>query len=166
MTSKDGKLNEFAKMAFRLLDEINQAINDGSQVDKAMPDVQERIVTCVTGLHSEIRRHDDMALREHNPERYSKMCVARHIDDVDASLESFFNEVKEARLRHQIADVHLITRVIIDQDSSESPALGFAHFGAVQEAESMCAWAMGRAIEERRKFISHIGSEGTRAARK
>jgi len=159
------ELHEFAKLTFRLLDDINQTIEDGRDLESSISDVQGRIRTCAAGLHAEIRKHDAMASQEHKPERYSKLSQARPLDDCEKSLEQFFDEVKAARIRHQIPDVHIITKVNIETSGGESAAMGFAHFGAIQEAESMCSWAMGRAIEKRRDFIAHMSEQGIKHAR-
>lgn len=156
-------LNEYAKMAFRLLDEVNQAICDGRDVED-IPEIRIRITACVQGLHTQIRTHDNMAQAEHLPDRYSKMCVARPVEQADAAIEAFFTEVKAARIRHQLADVHVVTRANVEQMDGEAPAMAYAHFGAIQEAEGMCAWAFGRATEQRRAYILRVRMQGIKAA--
>lgn len=158
------QLSEFSKMAFRLLDEINQQVIDCHDVGD-LSDISERIATCVAGLSGGLREHDRIAGAEHKPERYSQMCEARPMADCETSLDAFFADVKAARLHHQIADVHLITRVILKTKDGETPAMGFAHFGSVQEAEGMCAWAMGRAAEKRREAIANLTEQGKKGAR-
>ena len=101
---------------------------------------------------------------EHNPARYSEMSKSRPSDEVDKSIDAFCNEVKEARIRHKIADVHVILRVLVDRDGDESPALATLHFGAIQESEGMCAYAFARSAEERRRFVDWNKTAGTKSA--
>lgn len=101
---------------------------------------------------------------EHNPARYSEMSKPRTSDEVDKSIDAFIKDVREARIRHKIADVHVIVRVIVDRDGDEAPALATLHCGAIQEAEGMCAYAFARSAEERRKFVDWNKTTGAKSA--
>lgn len=104
---------------------------------------------------------------ESKPERYSEMSRPKHPDQADKDLEAFFAEVKAARIKHKIADVHVLVRVVTsDDEDAEVPGFASAHFGAVQEAEGMCAWGLARSVEDRRRFVERMGEAGIRAARK
>ncbi len=157
------KLNEFAKLSFRLLEDINQALHYGQDIAD-MEDIQNRINVCIAGLHESIREHDSMSKSENNPERYSRMCLASPIEDANNSLDIFLSDVTHSRQRNRIADVSIITRVIIEKQDGDYPAMGFAHLGSAQESESMCAWALGLAMERRREYIAQMGEQGKKAA--
>lgn len=104
--------------------------------------------------------------RQNNPERYSEMCAPRQRDEADAALVAFFQDVTAARLKHRIADVHVVARVVMHEGDGEVSGFASAHIGAEQEAEGMCGWAFARAAETRRDFVDHMKSQGARAGRK
>lgn len=105
----------------------------------------------------------------HKPMRYSQMCAARSKKEVDAAIAAFYEDLEAIRLKHAIADVHVILRFIIqiyEEPDGELPAVGSMHIGAIQEAEGMCAWAYAKASEVRRDFVDSQKSQGIQSARK
>lgn len=103
---------------------------------------------------------------EHNPARYSEMSKPRPDEDSQASINEFFADVRTAREKHKIADVHVIVRVIIERDGEEFPGMSFAHFGSVQESEGMCAWAFAQSAEARRAFVDYCKVVGAKHTQK
>lgn len=97
---------------------------------------------------------------EHNPGRYSELSRPRPADEIDASIAAFTKEVLEARIRHKLADVHMVIRVVIDRDGDDAAAFSTAHLGAVQEAEGMCAYALAAAVESRSQFVNFNAKAG------
>lgn len=154
------KLNEYSKMALNLLNEIWTTLSEDKDV-LDIPDIDKRIGEVVRALYTETSANDDVVKRENNPEQYTRMCVARSRKDCDAALDAFFEELMAARLRNQIADVHVLIKTTIEKDGVEFPSMSYMHLGAVQEAEGMCAWGLGKATERRRNFTEHMMKQGS-----
>lgn len=98
----------------------------------------------------------------HDPATYEALNVPLTLEEADARLNEFMEDLREIRRKHGIADVHVITRCVI---KGGGPALGSIHLGAVQEAEGMAAWAFARAGEERRHFVNNMKSAGIASSR-
>lgn len=101
---------------------------------------------------------------ENNPARYSEMSKPKTGAEADAAIAAFYKEVSEARIRHKLADVHVIVRVIVDVGNDDAAALSIAHMGAMQEAEGMCAYAFARSAETRRAAVDGNKVAGARSA--
>jgi len=101
---------------------------------------------------------------EHNPARYSEMSKPRTADEVDASISAFHTELSALRIRHKLADVHVVVRVIVDRDGDDIAAFSIMHFGAIQEAEGMCAYAFANSAEARRRFVDGSKAAGQTSA--
>ena len=74
---------------------------------------------------------------ENNPARYSEMSKPKNDADAQSDINAFFKDVKIAREKYKIADVHVIVRTIIERDGDDFPGMSSAHFGATQESEGM-----------------------------
>ena len=101
---------------------------------------------------------------EHNPGRYSEMSNPRTSEEIDTSIEAFYAELSALRIRHKLADVHVIVRVIVDRGGDDVPAFSVMHCGAIQEAEGMCAYAFANSAEMRRKFVDGSKVAGQKSA--
>ena len=101
---------------------------------------------------------------EHNPARYSEMSKPRTGDEIDKSIEAFYEELSALRVRHKLADVHVIVRVIVDVNGDDAPAFSTMHCGSIQEAEGMCAYAFARSAEKRSQFVNGSKVAGAKSA--
>lgn len=103
---------------------------------------------------------------EHNPARYRELSEPRTDDELDSSIKEFYKAVQELRVQHKLPDVHVIIKVNVKTPTGEVPAFATAHFGAMVEAESMCAYGFARAGEERKQWVDQSKENGIRAVRK
>jgi hypothetical protein len=97
-----------------------------------------------------------------NPKLYGQMCEPfENQAEANEALTAFFEDVKAAREKHGITDVHLILSGYTAGGEDDPGAwLTSAHIGSPREAEAMCAWALGKAQEERRAMIADFLSIG------
>lgn len=102
---------------------------------------------------------------EENPARYRELSKPRPRGEVDVSLNKFFTEVQEARVRHGIADVHVVTRMILQHEDTETAAFAIGHMGDEMQAEAMCAYAFAAAGAKRLKIVDQHKAQGVRYAR-
>lgn len=113
-----------------------------------------------------------MAERESNPMRYHELSapVPRHL--FEERLEAFFAEFKELRIKHKLADVHVVVRgtVIVQddllQEATAIPVMTSGHFGDSTLQEPMLAWAFGRAGANRAHNIDNYKADGQRSGRR
>lgn len=93
---------------------------------------------------------------EKNPGRYRDMSHPH--DSAAAAREAFMRfheEVVAARIKHRMADVHVIVMYNYrTEDGDEAQAIANAHLGNSLLAESMCAFAYGREKKERDEAIA------------
>jgi len=100
-----------------------------------------------------------------NPARYSEMSKPKNDVDAQSDINAFFEDVKIAREKYKIADVHVIVRTIVERDGNDFPGMSSTHYGATQEIEGMCAWAFARSAESRRRFVDYCKVVGAKLDR-
>jgi hypothetical protein len=113
-----------------------------------------------------------MPILDHSPSRYRELSEPVPRGVIDDRLQAFFKELQELRIKHKIADVHVIVRadVIVQDDliaeAEVAPVMTSGHLGDSRLAEPMTAWAFGRASAERMQEIDNVKANGIRAGRR
>ncbi len=95
---------------------------------------------------------------------YRKMLEPFESDAAaNAALEAFFNDLRELRAKHRIADVYTIAMInSIQPDGTEGQAMARAMNGNGLNGETMVAWALGQEQANRQQNIATILAAGGR----
>jgi hypothetical protein len=102
-----------------------------------------------------------------NPALYRTMLEPVSVDEANANLTKFFEEVYAIREKHHLPDVHITIQVNIRyDDGSEGTVLTSMHIGNELQAEAMTAYSHGRQAALRQERISLLADEGGCAIKK
>lgn len=98
----------------------------------------------------------DLAFEEESLGRYLEMQKPHEsIGELDSAMKSFFDDVLRSRVKHGIADVHVIILAnALAADGQIGTMQSSAHFGLDLNAEPMCAWSLGREQRQRQDRIA------------
>jgi hypothetical protein len=86
-------------------------------------------------------------------------------DACNAALKAFYEDVREARKKHKIRDVLVVTSgsVTYEGDDGEGEWVTMASFGNSATVPSLAAYAYGQATAEEREHLNKLlGGKGTR----
>ena len=95
-----------------------------------------------------------------NGRRYHEFNKAVTREQSEEMLMAFFTDVAMARIKHGIADVHVVVRQTLDCEGDYVSGYSSAHLGNEFEAEAMCAWAFARSGADRARLIDTAKARG------
>ena len=104
-------------------------------------------------------------MESQNPEIYRECCTPKPPEQAQADWEAFCQAVYELRVKHQIPDLCLVARMVLQYPEGEGQAMTIAHFGDELQAEPMTAWAFGHEQAERQQRIARVVLDATKAMR-
>jgi hypothetical protein len=94
------------------------------------------------------------------------------VEKVNEAVEAFMGELRALREKHKIQDVHIVIAgtclgADVDEEGKreEFPWMLTAHHGDQLKAESMAAYAFGRAAADRQEFVGKQTSRAIRPAK-
>lgn len=95
-----------------------------------------------------------------DPETYRKVSAPfPSTDAANAAIDAFYHDVREARAKHGIRDVHLIMGGEMLSDGNSQEFYMSAHIGSTSNAEAMTAWAFGKAQARRQEEVMRLIEE-------
>jgi hypothetical protein len=90
-----------------------------------------------------------------DPENYRTMSTPfSSLEDAQDELDQFFEEVRIARQKHKIADVHVIVSTNVKTENLIKRFSGAAHFGDATNGLEMSAEGMKVELDARKKVIA------------
>ena len=97
-------------------------------------------------------------LFEQNPARYRELSEPfKNAEEANKAIQAFYEEVKAARIKHRIKDVHLVMGIGgLNASGTEGEMILSAHIGSEDRQESMLAYAFGVAQAERQQRIAEF----------
>ncbi len=82
-----------------------------------------------------------------------------NVADAANAIDKFWDEVYALRVKHRIADVHLVIAVNAIGDTGNEGRIALnGHIGSQLNAESMIAYAIGMVQAERQQMIAELVS--------
>ena len=104
-------------------------------------------------------------MESQNPEIYRKCCTTKPPEQAQTDWEAFCQEVYELRVKHQIPDLCLVARMVLQYPEGEGQAMTIAHFGDELQAEPMTAWAFGHEQSQRQERIASLVLDASKMLR-
>ena len=90
-----------------------------------------------------------------DPVNYKAMSAPfATLEEAQGELELFFEEVRLARQKHKIADVHVIVSTNVQTENLIKRFSGAAHFGDATNGLEMCAEGMKVELDAWKKVIA------------
>ena len=91
-----------------------------------------------------------------DPEKYRRLSAPRAVEETNAAINAFFDDLGLLREKHGMADVTCIVGVKIQYPESVGEGITSCHYGDSTNQERMLAWALGQAQAERRELINTL----------
>lgn len=102
-------------------------------------------------IHFIAKKERRMSSTEPDPNLYAELCSQRFTaEEVDTSLQAFWDEVYELRRKYKLRDVSI---VVGGDVAGQGPFMWSAHAGNEAEAETMAAWHLGMTQSRRQERI-------------
>lgn len=80
-------------------------------------------------------------------------------DEADAALNAFFEELRELRKKHRIANTYTVAQVsALDDEGYEQDLITAAHNGDNQRVLAMVAWAFGREQKHHEQMVRRLAT--------
>lgn len=102
-----------------------------------------------------------------DPALYRQLSVPfPSVDDANASIKAFCDELAELRKKHRIRDLLFTIRIgLVDEAGTEGDSTLVNHFGDRASMESMAAYTYGTMSARRQELMRAYVSNGSKAVR-
>ncbi|HKY40667.1 MAG TPA: hypothetical protein VJN18_32250 [Polyangiaceae bacterium] len=101
-----------------------------------------------------------------NPKLYAQMCKPfESIEEANAALQAFVDEIYELRAKHRIRDVTLLCEIAVDYEGEEREFRITNHFGSELRKLPLLAYGYGEAKAEHNAMVEAYESAGNRAGK-
>ena len=91
-----------------------------------------------------------------DPEKYRRLSEPRPVEETNAAINAFFDELGALREKHGMADVTCVIGVKIQYTDNIGEGVTSCHYGDSTNQERLLALALGQAQAERREMINTL----------